>query len=543
MKRIPVFIGLCAALAAGGLLAPARAAFENMDSGPRAAALGGAFEALADDAVGLFYNPAKLARLARYEFSGAYDKMYPGLTDNSSPLRQMFALGAPMRLKRPAGVLGFGWQSFGVSGLYEERAMTFGYAYPVTPAFSAGINLRRLSVSYGESPYTRANPVFKNGYDASAYGLDAGVLFGREKSRFGFSVLNANEPDLGLKRRSAVPRRFNAGAGFQGAALNWSAGLTLFDQNYTLKTGLEHWMFKQRAAVRAGLNLGSGEYRNMALGLGYREGWYQIDYAFQYPLSGLVETGGSHQMSVTLRWGRVPPPSPASTAGTGPTDEQDVPVSTGPAVSEQKRVLAVENKKAGNVALQSGRYQVAYQKFDLAAKYNPEDVQLKDYLRKLQPVSEAVPVLSGNDKKALLMRNAIDGYFRGDDTTAWNSVVYASQLWPDDRRIGQLRELIEREFAESKSKQKLLPGINLVQQKLQEALELIYAGRYIAAINNCKEVLDLEPNNVTALTRLGSAYWAMGNKTEARKHWKRALFFEPNNQQLQQFLEQAGSGE
>jgi len=93
------------------------------------------------------------------------------------------------------------------------------------------------------------------------------------------------------------------------------------------------------------------------------------------------------------------------------------------------------------------------------------------------------------------------------------------------------------------AKQRVLPNMTLVDQRLQEALEYMYDDKHISAITLCQEVLELEPDNVLALTRMGSAYWGMGYDDAARSAWKKALSLDPNNEALKQFLNQeTGSG-
>lgn len=46
----------------------------------------------------------------------------------------------------------------------------------------------------------------------------------------------------------------------------------------------------------------------------------------------------------------------------------------------------------------------------------------------------------------------------------------------------------------------------------------------------------MEPHNVLALTRMGSAYYAMGQKSEARRYWEKALKLDPQNNVIKQFL-------
>ena len=52
------------------------AAFEDVERGVRAAGLGGAYVAAADDAAGMFWNPASLRLLSGGEFSTEFGRPY-----------------------------------------------------------------------------------------------------------------------------------------------------------------------------------------------------------------------------------------------------------------------------------------------------------------------------------------------------------------------------------------------------------------------------------------------------------------------------------
>jgi tetratricopeptide (TPR) repeat protein len=83
----------------------------------------------------------------------------------------------------------------------------------------------------------------------------------------------------------------------------------------------------------------------------------------------------------------------------------------------------------------------------------------------------------------------------------------------------------------------------LVDQKLHDSLQAIYDGRYDVAINKCEEVLRIDPSNVTAIGRMGAAFFLLGEKEKAIKLWKRALELEPNNQTAIEYLKQLGVSE
>ena len=102
-------------------------------------------------------------------------------------------------------------------------------------------------------------------------------------------------------------------------------------------------------------------------------------------------------------------------------------------------------------------------------------------------------------------------------------------------------DLVKRTFP-NESADILDARLNLIDQKLQKALEKIYGGEYLVAAKECQEVLDLEPENSLALTRLGSVYYAMGQVKQARVYWQQALTLDGKNDVLRSFLSQT-SGE
>src|SRR4029078_9446306 len=64
---------------------------------------------------------------------------------------------------------------------------------------------------------------------------------------------------------------------------------------------------------------------------------------------------------------------------------------------------------------------------------------------------------------------------------------------------------------------------------------------YLIAAKECQEVLDLEPENALALTRLGSVYYAMGQVKRALQYWTQALEQDPKNDVLKSFMSQTAA--
>jgi len=165
----------------------------------------------------------------------------------------------------------------------------------------------------------------------------------------------------------------------------------------------------------------------------------------------------------------------------------------------------------------------------------PNDTTMKEMRRKLEGVVPIIEKETGQTMDAQLIRLSVVRYLENDPKRALNAMIYASEKNVDRPEIMRLRRLIETNHPEIEMP-RIPNGVSFVENKQQMTLEAIYEGRYLTAINECTDVLDLEPRNVLAMTRLGSAYFAMNEKEKARQIWTKALQLDPNNNELKRFL-------
>jgi len=77
-----------------------------------------------------------------------------------------------------------------------------------------------------------------------------------------------------------------------------------------------------------------------------------------------------------------------------------------------------------------------------------------------------------------------------------------------------------------------------VDQKIYDARQAVYDGKYDLAIRRTQDVLDLEPNNITALEIMGSSFFLMEEKSKAKAVWKKVLELDPQNRTVGEFLRQ-----
>lgn len=310
-------------------LSPVFASFEEIGSGARATALGGAFTPLADDIYALTYNPAGLVYLKRKEFSATYALLHTALEDKSKVDSSYVAYGQPF--KPEIGTFGLSWNQLNLEGLYAERTITLGYGRRLSQRVAIGANIKQLyrqftapsgqTSNVGIADLTKSDPLFGFGNSKSNISLDAGILYRPYRNyAFGLAFTDFNEPDMALssQNRDAVPMTMRLGIAYNERTL------TLLGQLDTKKSpsGLARdafatvaaekwWLARGFAqgdlALRGSLGFGSRSFSQVTIGLSYKLDALQMDYAFLMPLSGVGfgSSQGNHRITFTLRFGKT----------------------------------------------------------------------------------------------------------------------------------------------------------------------------------------------------------------------------------------------
>src|SRR5258708_27741443 len=129
------------------LLAPiySHGAFEDIGTGARATALGGAYTALGDDTWSLLYDPAGLARLIQPEIVSEYSQLYAGLSDGSNLYQYFAGASVPLKSYRTAAL---GWKQLGLSSLYAEQTISLGYGQWINSRLAGGVAVKYLRHSF-----------------------------------------------------------------------------------------------------------------------------------------------------------------------------------------------------------------------------------------------------------------------------------------------------------------------------------------------------------------------------------------------------------
>jgi nucleoid-associated protein YgaU len=300
--------------------APLRADYEFLGIGARPAGMGSAYTAMADDSYGIYYNPGGISFAAYSGVSAEYSRFWMGLTDGSNLSDGSLSYVHPLANSKTS--LGMSWRSFSLAGYYTENAMTFAWARKMTQTLGLGVGLKYLTQGYTMDEYTLGSyagmspdPVFDGGRKSAkaAVALDPGVLWNFYPDYFaGVSIININQPDIGIAEKELLPMVLNAGIAYRYDyahlnKFNLAFGATYSDGDMKTQAGIEKWFGKKSWAIRAGTGFGARQYFNVSVGATVAFKSARIDYSASLPLGSFSRTDGTHRISITYEF--APPDS------------------------------------------------------------------------------------------------------------------------------------------------------------------------------------------------------------------------------------------
>lgn len=486
-------------------------AFLEFGVGARALGMGGAFFAIADDATAAYWNPAGLAYLQRKEFTTMQATLFEQTSFNymgyahPTATKGTFSLGMTQLTSggfekvdavfdpatgEPTSV------TKGGTFADQQRATAFSWGKEATETTAFGISLKQITRQLASSSdSTMALDVSALRRMSPFYTLALGIqnvyskTGGDTDDKFPVIVKVGNSLRL-FKDRLLM--------GFdvskpQASDINW-------------RFGGEYWAARW-FAFRFGL-LAAPQIQETDFGFGFRFQRLQIDLA-----QGIHDLGASTRMSVTFRFGRS-------------RDDRS---------ADQVKVLVEQ----GYQAFKDGDFQLAALRLNQALDASPNNKQVKAMLVRLQTVVTYVPQAQGGEEFQTYVRRGVISYVDGRDLrSSVNALRYAYNKNPKDEKTLTLLNVVEKEAGVSELTRRAdgPEQFTFVDQKLYDARQAIYDGKYDLAIRRAQDVLDLEPNNVTALEIMGSAFFMMEEKSKAKAVWRRVIEIDPNNKVVGEFI-------
>jgi tetratricopeptide (TPR) repeat protein len=488
-------------------------AFMSYGVGARALGMGGAFFAISDDATASYWNPAGLTLIEKKELSFMQAQMFEQTSLNfigiALPTASRGTFGIFMDQMTSSGFEKVSIEvdpntneiinlkslgSFNVS----ERAIGLSWGRMVSQKLAFGVGIRNI---------TRMVDVSQDSFKT----IDLAMNFNVSKVyRLAFGVQNIFSMKNG-DTDDEFPIIFKLGQSF-----SLFKGSLIFDLDLTktqgggqnIRFGGEYWPLYW-ASFRFGI-LATPQIQEASFGIGLKYKGLNLDIA-----QGIHTLGNTTKFSVGFRFGE-------STKARQDTEIRNI-------IRQAMQYF------------KSGYFSKAVEKLKAALDADPGNTEIRNMLDKLTNAITYVPNATGNDEIQTLIRRGIVAYVDGKDLrSAVNLLRHAYNKNPKDDKLLSLLNMIEKEAGVSElTRRPEGPEMfTLIDQKIYDARQAIYEGKYDVALRRAQDILDLEPNNETALEIMGSAFYLMDQKAKAKTVWEKVLEINPNNKMVKQFLEQ-----
>lgn len=273
------------------------AAFLKIDAGARGAAMGGAFTAIADDASGVFYNPAGPGLMNRNDVMFSHAEWIAGLRN------EHVAFVHP-RSERLAVFTGLDLLTSPAMDKYDATGLRTGSFSAMDGAFGAGLSWTFTpDFCFG----LLAKAVFQQAdkEKAYAYAGDIGFMQRSGDLKLGLAVQNLGTQLKLYKESFDLPLMYRGGAAYRLKERIWlAAEVVNAASGLTVAGGAEGELPvspTETAFGRLGYKAGGAKSAGSGIsaGVGLQSGNLRFDYAFA-PFGDL---GDTHRLTVSFRFG------------------------------------------------------------------------------------------------------------------------------------------------------------------------------------------------------------------------------------------------
>ena len=471
-------------------------AFLSWGAGARSLGMGKAFVSIADDASATYWNPAGLAQIDRKEITALHailwaDTMYDFIS-YVHPITGMGTVGGSITRLYSGKFDGRDENNISTHEFSDSQtALGASYGKQIVDVLALGASIKYVTHNLDDH---------KNGN----FTFDIGAMYKSpmvEHLQVGLNLRNLMGLRTGADTEDKLPLTLRFGFNYKLLRDKLALVIDLEKSKAPLSYhfGTEYWAF-QYLAVRFGID---PEEFTLGFGIRYRD--YGLDYAF-----ATHDLGGSHRLSASWKFG--------------------------PSITAASETMALEHYKEAVAAYERGLYQRAVEKLIRTLTLDPKNIEAKSKLVKLERVAKIIPREVKETKRAKLIKQAVLSYLDGNIKFTLNALRYLLSIEPEDREVDRLLKTIAR-VEKVDLVEEITPGMSLVDQKLYNALNYFYEGKYDMTIREAHDVLSLEPNNALAYKRIGSAFFAMGQREKAKQAWNRSLQMNPADKTLRDFLD------
>jgi len=526
--------------------------------GARQISMGETFTAVADDLNTIYYNPAGLATVNK-EASITYlkelsDTYYTSLSLGHK-LDNNRCLGATVFMFKAGSIdIPVGNNTYQTVSIEDDYLVTLSYA-KTTPSnnLALGMNFKYLNSTLIEK------------YTATAMMMDLGLLYKIpfvNGLTFGAAAQNIGAQITYGTVGEPLPATYRTGLAYRlpGALSKIRIACDLIQLTgcpFDINTGIEYTPVKN-ASLRAGYRkTDSMDYFSFGLGVAFKGTVIDYGQTFsgefdatnQFTLAFGPESAwlfGSDKKAQLIQ-------KDAATAGSQTLPLANQTSSTGteegvPAL-EKELIEQIEDELIPVfINIKKGFYLNAKSELQGLISSGRKIKSWEKLMDKLTKTTDITNYIPGDDHISTVARKGILSFLRPDDNPR-DAIIKLFYCWertigPDEKeKFNKLYSMLRSYYPEIAKNEKIPDGFTLIDHKLYKALNFIYDGHYDLAIQETKEVLEIEPENILALKRLGSALYALGtsqNKPEtvkiAQETWEKASKLAPNDTEIQEFL-------
>ncbi|MFH1860109.1 MAG: PorV/PorQ family protein [bacterium] len=265
-------------------------AFLRIGMGARAAGMGGAFCAIADDASSNYWNPAGLCGVEKQELLFMHTKWLANIAGEylsfAKPIDEDSSLGAGLIFLHAEDMA------------RNRQAQETGKFNNHDACFSLSYASKRGSLAWGLTPKVIQRQLKDK--TAASVGLDIGSKYTNNNLSLGATIQNLGTKIKFISKPSPSPLNLRLGIGYKLVTENDS--LTVagdidkpIDNDPSLSLGAEY-NYANWVMARVGAKMGNGK-QGLSSGLGVTFRDYRLDYAF----TGFDDLGLTHRMAIT-RW-------------------------------------------------------------------------------------------------------------------------------------------------------------------------------------------------------------------------------------------------
>lgn len=553
LRGVPVFAFFALVAFFASFASVSFALFDDLGMGARAPGMGNAFTAVADDLYAIYYNPAGLATLERSQLSASHALLHMGLSDGSNLGLSHLAFAKPLKLRK-WGVLGAAWQRFALSGVYSEQSLQISYGNSRLSEkklkwgldkLKWGISLKYLVHSFDQLPSAtnamndqykfegEVDPVLTGNTSKSAMDADIGFLYQfTNRYSVGLAVKNILQPNMAFAdgAEDKVPMRTRLGFSYKSLWMILASELRMergpsgeMDKDIIVAAErIFPSLDKGQVGLRGSIGVGSRDFKQVTAGFSYRINKLQFDYAFIFPLGTIKETAGTHRLAMLFHFG-------------APTAEEQYSMelldqykrlASRERIEELARPTSIADPRLAPVLakLRVGKYREAARLLSQTAKDLLPDSSIISLSKRIGMVAAFYPeVPKPVSKWELLLSSGIKNFIDGKDAKATMQISYARSLTPADTKLARFMSRMEENT--HLQAERVPPNMdkNLVEYKFMESETAFNQDNHALALKKLHEILELEPDDMLALKRIGSSYYAMGDYRNALKTWEKAL--------------------